>query len=127
VGCLLAFAARTNSKLQTITHTRSLCYSAPKRKQGLRLKVTEEDLGIRLGLGLRIVASTYGSTIALPETMLNLVLLTSWVSLLDNFILTVNLTDTTMKVMDTSVGTGRSRVVGLLSSINNWKLRRVGD
>ena len=61
------------------------------------------------------------------ETMLNLVLLTSWVSSLDNFILTVNLTDTTMKVMDTSVGTGRSRVVGLLSSINHWKLRRVGD
>jgi hypothetical protein len=93
VGCLPGFAARTNSKLQTTTHTRSLRYSVPERKQGSRLKITEEGLGTRLGLGLRIEASIYGSTIALFETMLSIVLLTSWVSSLDNFILTVNLTD----------------------------------
>ena len=58
------------------------------------LKVTEEGLETRLGLGLRVEASTKGSLVAFLETMLNLVLLTSWVSSLDNFILTVNLTDT---------------------------------
>ena len=58
------------------------------------MKVTKEGLGTRLGLGLRIEASTYGSTIALLETMIILVLLTPWVSSLDNFILTVNLMDT---------------------------------
>ena len=38
--------------------------------------------------------------------MLNLVLLTSWVSLLDNFILTVNLMDTPTKVADALSGWG---------------------
>ena len=76
------------------TRTRSLRYLAPKTKQGSRLKVTEEGLGTRLGLGPRIEASTYGSIVALLESMLNLVLVTSWVSSLDNFTLTINLTDT---------------------------------
>ena len=52
------------------------------------------------------MASTYGSTIALLETMLNLVLLTSLVSLLDNFILTINLMDTPTKVADALSGWG---------------------
>ena len=79
-----------------------------ERKQGSRLKITEEGLGTRLGLGLRIEASTYGSTIALLETMLNLVLLTSWVSYLSNYVLTVSLTDSPTKVADTMLG-GASR------------------
>ena len=58
------------------------------------MKVTEGGLGTRLGLGLRVEASTYGSLVALFVTMLSLVLLTSWVSPLGNFILTVNLSDT---------------------------------
>ena len=86
------------------SHTRSLRYSGPKRKQGLRLKIIEEGVGTRLGLELRIEASIYGSTAALLETMLNLVLLTSWVSSLDSFILTINSTDTPTKVADTPLG-----------------------
>ena len=76
----------------TLTH--SLCYSGPKREQESRLKVTEEGLGTRLGLGLRVEAPTYGSLVTFLETMVNLVLLTSWVSSLGNFILTINLIDT---------------------------------
>ena len=82
----------------------SLCCSAPERKQGSRLKITDEGLGRKLGLGLRIEAPTYGSTIALLKSMLNLILLTSWVSSLDNFILTVNLMDTPTKVADAPSG-----------------------
>ena len=41
--------------------------------------MTKEDLGTYLNLELGMEASTYGFTIALVETMLNLVLLTPWV------------------------------------------------
>ena len=68
------------------------------------MKVTKEGLGTRLGLGLRIEASTYSSIVALLETMLILVLLTTWVSSLDNFILAVNLIDTPTYVADTPSG-----------------------
>ena len=54
-----------------------LCYSGPKREQRSRLKVTEGGLGTRLGLGLRVETSIYGS-LALFTTMLSLVLSTSW-------------------------------------------------
>jgi hypothetical protein len=40
------------------------------------VRSTEEGLGTYLDLELGIEASTYGSTISLVETMLNLVLLT---------------------------------------------------
>ena len=73
-------------------------------KQRSRLKITEEGLGTRLGLGPRIEASTYGSIVALLESMLNLVLLTPWVSSLGNFILTIDFTDTPTKVGDTPSG-----------------------
>ena len=43
------------------------------------LRTTRADLGTYLDLELGIEAATYGSTIALVETMLNLVLLTPWV------------------------------------------------
>jgi hypothetical protein len=76
------------------THTHSLRYSGPEREQRSRLKVTKEGLGTILGLGLRVGASTYGFSVAFLETMLNLVLLTSWVSSLGDFILTIDLTDT---------------------------------
>jgi hypothetical protein len=59
-------------------------YSAPKRRQRSRLKITDGGLGTRLDLELRIEASAYGPTVALFETKLNLVLLTSWVSYLDH-------------------------------------------
>ena len=68
------------------------------------MKVTEEGFGTRHGLGLRVEAPTYGSPIAFLETMVNLVLLTSWVSSLGNFILTIDLTDTSTKVADTPSG-----------------------
>jgi len=101
----------------------------------------------RQGLALELCQETSncGSTIALFATKPNLVLLTSWVSYVGNYILTVSLTDTltmmvdsssgwalgwlrsslTMlglmdapsKVTNTLVGTGRSRVAGWLSSI----------
>ena len=63
-------------------------------KQRSRLKITEEGLGTRLGLGLRIGASIYGSIVALLEFIPSIVLLTSWVGSLGNLVLTVNLTDT---------------------------------
>ena len=61
------------------TLTRSSCYLAPEREQGSMLRTTRADLGTYLDLELGIEAATYGSTIALVETMLNLVLLTPWV------------------------------------------------
>ena len=59
--------------------TCSLRYAAPEREQGSRPRTTEEDSGTYLDLELGIEVSTYGSTVALVETMLNLVLLTPWV------------------------------------------------
>jgi len=58
------------------TLTRSLRYSAPEREQGSRLRSSEKDSGTYLDLELGIEATIYGYTIALVETMLNLVLLT---------------------------------------------------
>jgi hypothetical protein len=71
VGCLPGLAVRTKSKLLTTAHTHFSRYSAPKREQGLRLRAIEGDLGTWLGFGLGVEASTYGSTIALEETVLN--------------------------------------------------------
>ena len=48
--------------------------------------------------------SNYGSTIALFAIKPNLVLLTSWVSYLGNYILMVSLTNTPTKVADTPLG-----------------------
>ena len=59
--------------------TCSLRYAAPEREQGSRLRTTEEDLGTYLDLELGIEASTYGSTIDLVESVLNLVLFSPWV------------------------------------------------
>ena len=53
-----------------------MLHSVPKRKQGLRLRSSEKDSGTYLDLELGIEATIYGYTIALVETMLNLVLLT---------------------------------------------------
>ena len=71
------------------TLTRSLRYLAPKIEQGLGLRSPKEDLGTYLNLALRIEASTYGSTIALMEVVLNLVLLTPWVGRLNSLTLFV--------------------------------------
>ena len=68
------------------------------------MKITDEGLGRKLGLGLRIEASTYSSIVALLETMLILVLLTTWVSSLDNFILIVILMDTLTNVANAPSG-----------------------
>ena len=71
------------------TLTRSLRYLAPKIEQGLGLRSPKEDLGTYLNLALRIEASTYGSTIALVEAMLNPVLLSPWIRWLNRLTLFV--------------------------------------
>ena len=54
--------------------------------------------------------SNCGSTIALFATKPNLVLLTSWVSYIDNFILAANLMDARTQVADTPSGWASRRL-----------------
>ena len=85
------------------SHTSSH-YSVPKRRQRSGLRITDGDLKARVCFGTWEETSNYGSTIALFATKPNLVLLTSWVSYLGNYILAVSLTDTPTKVADTPSG-----------------------
>ena len=71
------------------TLTCSIRYSTPEREQGSRLRSSEKGLGTYLDLELEIEASTFGYTIALVETVLNLVLLTPWVGRLNSLTLFV--------------------------------------
>ena len=102
---VLAWFGRSNNfkVIDDNSHTFLTLLGSWKRTR-IKVEGTKEGLGTRLGLGLWIEASTYGSTIALLKTMLNLVLLTSWVSYLSNYVLTVSLTDSPTKVADTPSG-----------------------
>ena len=132
------------------THTRPH-YSAPKRRWRLGLKITDGDLKTRTCFGTWEHTYNCGCIIALFATKPNLVLLTSWVSYLGNYILMVSLTNTPTKVADTPlgwaskwlrygltlfgltdapskvtdtlVGTRRFWVCWVTESINQWTLR----
>ena len=83
------------------SHTSSR-YSAPERRWRSGLRTTDEDLGTRLALELGKRHLTVA--LLLHYLQLSLVLLTSWVSYLGNYILTTSLTDTPTRVVDTPSG-----------------------